>query len=228
MTTVAITGAEQGLGLELVRLYALEGCSVFAGCLNPGRAEISQIASQHPNVRVLPLDVTRDGSVAAFADALRGKSLDILINNAGVHFRKWSPPELVSFDDWETTLRVNTLGPARVSFALRESMASAGESKLITISSDWGSVSNHPGTAYDYCSSKAAINSVMRGIAQNWKKDGVTVVMLHPGWMRTSMGGADAPNLVSDSAQLVKRAIDRANTEDNGRYVDTAGNDMPW
>jgi NAD(P)-dependent dehydrogenase (short-subunit alcohol dehydrogenase family) len=228
MKTIAITGAEQGLGLELVRLYAREGHSVLAGCLNPGKAEINQIASEHPQVSVLPLDVTRDGSVAAFADRLRGKPLDILVNNAGVHFRKWSPPELVSFDDWEVTLRVNTLGPARVSFALHQSLVAAAASKLVTISSDWGSVSNHPGTAYDYCSSKAAVNSVMRGIAQNWTKDGVTVVMLHPGWMRTSMGGTDAPNLVSDSAKLVKTAIDKAGPNDNGRYVDTDGNDMPW
>ncbi|CAD6557747.1 SDR family NAD(P)-dependent oxidoreductase [Paraburkholderia sabiae] len=228
MKTIAITGAEQGLGLELARLYACEGHSVLAGCLNPGKAEINQIATEFRGVTVLPLDVTRDGSVAAFADAVRGKSLDILVNNAGVHFRKWSPPDLVSFDDWETTLRVNTLGPARMSFALRQSLVAAGSSKLITISSDWGSVSRHPGTAYDYCSSKAAVNSVMRGIAQNWEKDGITVLLIHPGWMRTSMGGSDAPNLANDSARLVKLAIDGATIKDTGRYIDTDRNDMPW
>ncbi|MGF6654961.1 NAD(P)-dependent dehydrogenase (short-subunit alcohol dehydrogenase family) [Paraburkholderia youngii] len=72
MNTVAITGAEQGLGLELVRLYAQDGHSVLAGCLNPGRAEITRLASDFPNVKVLQLDVTREGSVAAFADVLRG------------------------------------------------------------------------------------------------------------------------------------------------------------
>jgi NAD(P)-dependent dehydrogenase (short-subunit alcohol dehydrogenase family) len=228
MNTVAITGAEQGLGLELVRLYAQDGHSVLAGCLNPGRAEITRLASDFPNVKVLQLDVTREGSVAAFADVLRGKPLDILVNNAGVHFRKWSPPDLVSFDDWEMTLRVNTLGPARMAFVLHQCLAAATSSKLVTISSDWGSVSNHPGTAYDYCSSKAAVNSVMRGIAKNWDAEGVTVLLLHPGWMRTSMGGADAPNLASDSARLVKLAIDGAGPHDNGRYIDTDGNDMPW
>ncbi|EEA03450.1 short-chain dehydrogenase/reductase SDR [Burkholderia sp. H160] len=228
MNTVAITGAEQGLGLELVRLCAQDGHSVLAGCLNPGRAEIARLASDFPNVKVLQLDVTREGSVAAFSDVLRGKPLDILVNNAGVHFRKWSPPDLVSFDDWEMTLRVNTLGPARMAFALHQCLVAANSSKLVTISSDWGSVSNHPGTAYDYCSSKAAVNSVMRGIAKNWAADGVTVLLVHPGWMRTSMGGADAPKLASDSARLVKLAIDAAGPDDNGRYIDTDGNDMPW
>lgn len=151
-----------------------------------------------------------------------------LINNAGVHFRKWSVPERVAFADWEMALQVNTLGPARVSFALRESLARAGRSKLVTISSDWGSVSNHPGTAYDYCSSKAAVNSVMRGLARNWGAQGICVLMIHPGWMRTAMGGADAPTLPSESAIQVKRAIDRAGEADNGRYMDTSGNDMPW
>lgn len=228
MTTVAITGAEQGLGLELARLYASQGDSVLAGCLNPAKREIQDLAAELPNVQIVPLDVTSEGSVAAFADKLQGRPLDLLVNNAGVHFRKWSVPEKVSFSDWETTLRVNTLGPARVSFALRESLAMAKASKLVTISSDWGSVSKHPGTAYDYCSSKAAVNSVMRGIAQNWKEQGITVLMIHPGWMRTTMGGADAPNLPVDSASFVKAAIDRAGATDNGRYIDTDGNDMPW
>lgn len=228
MTTVAITGAEQGLGLELARLYASQGDTVLAGCLNPAEKEIQELAAQMPNVQIIRLDVTSEGSVAAFADKMEGSPLDLLINNAGVHFRKWSVPEKVSFADWETTLRVNTLGPARVSFALRHSLALAKASKLVTISSDWGSVSKHPGTAYDYCSSKAAVNSLMRGIAQNWIEQGIVVLMIHPGWMRTTMGGADAPNLPGDSAYLVKAVIDSAGAVDNGRYIDTNGNDMPW
>ncbi len=228
MATVAITGAEQGLGLELARLYASQGDKVLAGCLNPGRTEILELAAELPTVQVVPLDVTSEGSVAAFADRLQASQLDLLVNNAGVHFRKWSVPEKVSFSDWEATLRVNTLGPARVSFALRDSLALAKSSKLVTISSDWGSVSKHPGTAYDYCSSKAAVNSVMRGIAQNWAAQGITVLMIHPGWMRTTMGGTDAPNLPKDSSALVKATIDRVDATDNGRYIDTDGNDMPW
>lgn len=125
-------------------------------------------------------------------------------------------------------MRVNTLGPARVSFALQENLAMPWTSKLVTISSDWGSVSNHPGTAYDYCSSKAAVNSLMRGIAKNWIEHGIVVLMIHPGWMRTAMGGADAPSLPGESAVHVKAAIDRAGFDDNGRYMDTSGNDMPW
>jgi NAD(P)-dependent dehydrogenase (short-subunit alcohol dehydrogenase family) len=228
MATIVITGAEQGLGLELVRLYGQEGHAVFAGCLNPVKPEIVRLSEELPSVKVLALDVTRDGSVAAFSDPLRGKPVDLLINNAGIHLRKWSPPDLVSFDDWEATLRVNSLGPARVSFALYESLVVAGSAKLVTISSDWASVSNHPGTAYDYCSSKAAVNSFMRGVARNWYKHGITVLLLHPGWMRTEMGGMDAPNLPAESAILVKAAIDRAVPADNGRYIDTQSNDLPW
>lgn len=228
MSVVVITGAEQGLGLELARVYAAEGHEVAAGCLRPDAKGIVALQAEHASITVVPLDVTREGSVAALADRFVGRPVDVLINNAGVHFRKWSEPERVSFDDWEVTLRVNTLGPARVSFALRDSLALAGRGKLVTISSDWGSVSKHPGTAYDYCSSKAAVNSVMRGIAQSWQKQGICVLMLHPGWMRTAMGGADAPLLAADSALRVKSVVDRASPEDNGRYLDTDGNDMPW
>jgi NAD(P)-dependent dehydrogenase (short-subunit alcohol dehydrogenase family) len=228
MSTIVITGAEQGLGLELARLYGHDGHRVIAGCLDPAKPEIVRLAEEWPGVEVRGLDVTREGSVAALADTVHSEPVDILINNAGIHLRKWSPPDNVAFDDWEATLRVNTLGPARVSFALQQSLTQAGNSKLVTISSDWGSVSSHPGTAYDYCSSKAAVNSVMRGIARNWAQFGITVLLIHPGWMRTAMGGAGAPNLPADSARLVKAAIDRASADDNGRYMDTEGNDMPW
>ncbi|MVS98385.1 SDR family NAD(P)-dependent oxidoreductase [Devosia marina] len=228
MAMIVITGAEQGLGLELTRLYAEEGHHVVAGCLNPNTPAIRALGEQHEQISIFALDVTRDGSVAAFADRFDGKVVDVLINNAGVHFRKWSVPERVSFEDWETTLRVNTLGPARVSFALRTSLALAGTSKLVTISSDWGSVSNHPGTAYDYCSSKAAVNSLMRGLAMNWSSQGVCVLMVHPGWMRTTMGGSDAPMLAGEAAFKVKSTIENATAADNGRYLNTDGENMPW
>ncbi|RTM08832.1 MAG: SDR family oxidoreductase [Hyphomicrobiales bacterium] len=228
MSIIVITGAEQGLGLELARAYAVGGHEVVAGCLKPDTSDMRALSAEHKNVLVVPLDVTKEGSVAALADRFYNKSADVVINNAGVHFRKWSMPERVSFADWETTLQVNTLGAARVSFALRESLARSGNGKLVTISSDWGSISNHPGTAYDYCSSKAAVNSVMRGIARNWSSDGICVLMIHPGWMRTTMGGADAPLLPGDSAANVKKVIDLAGPADNGRYLDNLGNDMPW
>jgi NAD(P)-dependent dehydrogenase (short-subunit alcohol dehydrogenase family) len=228
MSTVVITGAEQGLGLELAHVYAAENHAVVAGCLKPGTPGIKALQEERRNILVVPLDVTKEGSVAALADRFYEKPVDVVINNAGVHFRKWSIPERVSFADWEATLQVNTLGAARVSFALRDSLARSGKGKLVTISSDWGSVSNHPGTAYDYCSSKAAVNSVMRGIARNWAADGICVLMIHPGWMRTAMGGTDAPSLPGESAIKVKQVIDKAGPADNGRYIDTAGNDMPW
>ncbi|MGH7057932.1 MAG: SDR family NAD(P)-dependent oxidoreductase, partial [Acetobacteraceae bacterium] len=180
MPTIVITGPEQGLGLELARLYTAEGNEVIAGCLDPHKEGIAALAEQAPSVTVLPLDVTSDASVAAFAAKLAEQPLDVLINNAGIHRRKGSVPESVVFSDWEDTLRVNTLGPARVSFALRPNLRRASNAKLVTISSNRASLTNHWGTAYDYCSSKAAANSVMRGLALNWAKDGIIVLMIHP------------------------------------------------
>jgi NAD(P)-dependent dehydrogenase (short-subunit alcohol dehydrogenase family) len=228
MARVVVTGAEQGLGLEMARLYAADGHEVVAGCLIVERPGIMALAADFQSTRVLPLDVTSESSVAAFRDRLGEEPLDILINNAGIHRRKGSVPEEVVFSDWEETLRVNTLGPARVSFALRPHLRRAGRSKLVTISSDFGSVTRHPGIAYDYCSSKAAVNSLMRGLALNWAADGVTVLMIHPGWTRTAMGGADAPALPAENAALVKLVIDRATAADNGRFLDNSARDMPW
>ncbi|MCB9992097.1 MAG: SDR family oxidoreductase [Hyphomicrobiaceae bacterium] len=228
MKRIVVTGADRGLGLALAERYAAEMHEVIAGCLSPQTGEVADLARKHDNVSAWPLDVTSDSSVAAFKDRLKGNSVDMLINNAGVHFRKWSVPEEVVFADWERTLAVNTLGPARISFALRPNLVKSGAAKLVTISSDWGSVSRHPGTAYDYCSSKAAVNSLMRGMALNWHADGITILLIHPGWTRTQMGGSDAPDTAEENAERVCRVIDAIQPADNGRYVDNMGADMPW
>lgn len=228
MPRVVISGAEQGLGLELARVYAAAEWEVFAGCLHPAADAIATLAQSAGNVIVLGLDVTSAGSVAAFADQLREEPVDVLINNAGIHRRKGSQPESVVFSDWEETLRVNTLGPARVSFALRPNLVAARAAKLVTISSNWGSLTQHPRTAYDYSSSKAAVNSVMRGLAANWSKDGIIVLMIHPGRLRTAMGGKDAPMTPDEGARLVKAVIDKATANDNGRFLDNSGRDVAW
>jgi NAD(P)-dependent dehydrogenase (short-subunit alcohol dehydrogenase family) len=228
LSTTVITGADTGLGLAFATQYARAGANVVAGCLDPRSGPVLELCSARQNVEALRLDVTSDSSVAAFKDKLEARPVELLINNAGVHYRKWSVPEEVVFADWEQTLRVNTLGPARVSFALRPNLIRSGGAKLITISSDWGSVSNHPGTAYDYCSSKAAVNSLMRGIARNWAKDGIVVAMIHPGWTRTAMGGADAPDTPDENAARVRAVIDKLTPDDNGRFLDNSGRDMPW
>ncbi|MBO6640401.1 MAG: SDR family NAD(P)-dependent oxidoreductase [Roseitalea sp.] len=228
MTKTVITGADAGLGFSFVKQYAQAGHEVLAGCLSPHLGQIAELAQTVSNIAPLKLDVTSNSSIAAFMDQMKDEPVGLLINNAGVHYRKWSVPEDVVFSDWEHTLQVNTLGPARVSFAMRGNLARAGQSKLVTISSDWGSVTKHPGTAYDYCSSKAAVNSLMRGMAQNWVKDGITVLMVHPGWTRTSMGGEDAPATADENAEAVCAVIDNITQKDNGRFVDNQGNDMPW
>ncbi|WP_265518237.1 SDR family oxidoreductase [Nitratireductor luteus] len=228
MRTIIITGADMGLGFAFAEQYAEEGARVIAGCLNPSGGEIARLAKKYPNLTALKLDVTSDSSMAAFKDKVGDQAVDILINNAGVHYRKWSVPEEVVFADWEHTLQVNTIGPARVSFALRANLAKAGAARLVTISSDWGSVTNHPGTAYDYCSSKAAVNSLMRGMATRWHEDGITILMVHPGWTRTSMGGDNAPSTPEENARSVRKVIESMTTIDNGRYVDNAGIDLPW
>ncbi|MGH7050701.1 MAG: SDR family NAD(P)-dependent oxidoreductase [Acetobacteraceae bacterium] len=228
MASVVITGAEQRLGLALAREYADSGWEVFAGCLHPEAAGIRSLAGARGNIAVLTLDVTGEGSVAAFADRLAMKPLDLLINDAGIHRRKGSVPESVVFSDWEETLRVNTLGPARVSFALRPNLVAVGNAKLVTISSNWGSLTHHPKTAYDYCSAKAAVNSVMRELAANWSRNGITLLMIHPGRLRTAMGGADAPLMPEEGAHLVKAVIDGATANDNGRFLDHGGGDVAW
>ena len=228
MTRVVITGADRGLGLCFAQQYAEAGYDVVAGCLKPNEGPIAELANKHDNLHVQHLDVTNESSVASLKDLLIDQQVDILINNAGIHHRPKTIPEDVVFSDWEHTFQVNTLGPARVSFALRPNLKKSGGAKLVTITSDWGSVSEAPGTAYSYCSSKAAVNSVMRGMAKNWDKDNITIVLIHPGWTRTFMGGDEATGSAEENAALVRKVIDSVSSKDNGRFIDNQGNDLPW
>ena len=226
MTSVLITGANRGLGLEFARQYAEDGARVFACCREPTRApELNRLAATHSNVSVHAMDVADGAAIDALAQSLKPEPLDILINNAGIIGAEGRG---IDYALWEEVFRVNTIAPFRIAEAFRDNLKKAKTRKIVTITSGMGSTANSGGGYYDYRSSKAAVNNVMHGLAQDWAGDGFVIVVVSPGWVATDMGGRGAPLKPKDSVSAMRKLIARLSASDNGRYLDYRGNEIPW
>lgn len=230
MAGIVVTGANRGIGLELVRQYAEEGRAVFAGCRDPQAAgELAGLAKGAPDrIRVLPLDVADEASVAAFAEAVDGTPVDLLINNAGVMGPAAQDLESVDTDGWLGAFRINTIGPLLVTRALLPAMAAAGGGIISVITSRVGSIAEAAGGRYAYRTSKAAANMVVKDLSADLTARGITVVAMHPGWVRTDMGGQQAPLTAADSVRQLREVIAGLGPDDTGRFVNYDGTEIPW
>ena len=221
---VLITGANRGIGLELARQMQARGDHVIAACRNPAAAEELNALG----VRVEELDVTDGRSVSRVAEVLHEVGLDVLINNAGVGVRS-QPLGETDYEQFSRFVDVNTLGPLRVVEAMLPALR-RGQRKLIAnMTSRMGSIGdNTSGGSYAYRASKSALNMVTRTLALDLAGEGVTCVVLHPGWVQTSMGGQAAPTTVEDSVAGLLRVIDGAGSTESGEFFDFSGQHLPW
>jgi NAD(P)-dependent dehydrogenase (short-subunit alcohol dehydrogenase family) len=242
MSTILVTGANRGIGLEHVRQALAAGDDVIAACRSPAAAaDLHELGRGFgpSRLRIESLDVASPPSIEALAQRLEGVAIDILINNAGIYGRPDAPawPEAakaqslgaMDYDLWEDTLRINLLGPFRVTGRLLPNLR-AGERKLVVMmSSDLGSIANNTlGTSHAYRSSKAALNMVTRGLAIDLKGQGITIISLAPGWTRTDLGGEGAHWPVDDSVRAQRRVLDTITPADSGRFIDLTGKSVPW
>jgi NAD(P)-dependent dehydrogenase (short-subunit alcohol dehydrogenase family) len=225
MTTILITGANRGIGLEFVKQYAVEGADVIACCREPEKADA--LKSLGGKVRVMALDVSDDASVAALKKALGETPIDILINNAGVGSRE-SARGLIDSAAWLKIFAVNSVAPVAVASALHDNLMAGQDKKLVTITSQLGSIANHGGGAFPYHASKAAVNSFMVGLAKAWSKDGIAVGIFHPGWVQTDMGGAAAPVTPPQSVSGLRARIAELSLKNSGAFRDYAGKEIAW
>jgi NAD(P)-dependent dehydrogenase (short-subunit alcohol dehydrogenase family) len=234
MPTTLVTGANRGLGLEFARQYAREGWQVIAGCRDPDRAaELQAVARQMGKVDIQSLNVVDGGSIAALARRLAGQPIDLLINNAGLGQRGGDQLGEIDYEAWLEVLSTNSLGPVRVTEALIENVAASGQKRVITISSGLGSLTLTAqgigfGAAYQYRTSKAAVDMAMLVMAQQVKARGITVVLFSPGWVRTDMGGPNAQLSPEESISSMQRVIDGLTLEDSGRFLSYDGSEIAW
>jgi len=234
MSCVFFTGANRGIGLELVRQYAADGWRVIATCRDPnGAADLARIAGESDGrVERYPLDVTDASSVAAVAEALASASIDVLINNAGMGFPTKPPHDRFGNTDyarWKETLDVNVLGVMRVAEALAEQVTRSELKMMVTISSGMGSITNASADGETvYRTSKAAVNMLTKMIAGYVADRGITVTAIGPGWVRTDMGGPNATFGVEEAVSRVRKVIKGLTPADSGSYFDNQGQSVPW
>jgi NAD(P)-dependent dehydrogenase (short-subunit alcohol dehydrogenase family) len=230
MTTVLVTGANRGIGLEFVRQYAAEGAEVIACCRDPDAATALQAQAAKPGarVRLVKLDVASEADIGALKDAVAGQPIDIVINNAGISGPSRQSSDDIDLEGWLETFRVNTVAPVAVSQALHENLKAGHDKKLAAITSGLGSTANNGGQRYAYRSSKAALNNAMRGLSRDWAGDGITVGIFHPGWVSTDMGGASAPVTPEASVKGLRQRIAELTPANSGAYRDYLGHPIEW
>lgn len=224
MSTVLITGANRGIGLEYARQFADRGYRVIGTARDATGAEALAAVAD----RVEPLDVTDAASVAALARRLHGVPIDILINNAGVFDRSDVRIDQVDFEKMEQTFAVNSLGPLRVVQALLPNLRAGQRKLIVSMSSQLGSIENSDGRWYAYRASKAALNQFNRILSVELGPEGFVCAVLHPGWVRTDMGGPGASYSPQESVRGLVGVIEKLGPQDNGRFYDFKGNPIPW
>lgn len=222
--TVLVTGANRGIGLELATQLKASGYRVIGTARKPAEAtELNAL-----DVRVEQLDVTDTASVQALAERLQGEAIDVLINNAGISGPRPTSFAKTDFDQIGLIFDVNSIGPMRVTQALLSNME-AGEGKtVVQISSVMGSIASNQGGYYGYRASKTALNMLNSSLAKELGPKGFTCVVLHPGWVKTRMGGASAPVEKTDSVAGLRAVIAGLEAKDNGRFMDYQGKELPW
>ncbi len=230
MSNVVITGANRGIGLALATVYAQRGDRVFACCRTPSAAkELRALGTSH-SLTVLALDVGDDASAAALATTLGETPVDVLINNAGVSGGPLEQQTATQMDlaAWADAFNVNSIGPVRVLHALLPALKRAATPKVMSITSQLGALSLDLPIALGYSASKAALNKFMRLAAPELARAGIAVGVVHPGWVRTDMGGPGAQIAPAESAAGIAKVVDQLSVDNSGGFWKWDGSRHEW
>ncbi|MEL7486857.1 MAG: SDR family oxidoreductase [Pseudomonadota bacterium] len=227
MTTILVTGANRGIGLEFVRQYAAAGVAVLAVCRSPNAATDLRALTDGAAVELFAADVSDPTDVAALNSALDRRTIDILINNAGVDGRRAATFNAMDYDAFAQTLAVNTISPVRIIDALRQRINAGGTGRIINISSNLGGIGQAGGGHYAYRASKAALNMATKAIAEDLRGAAI-VAAFHPGWVQTDMGGASAPLSAEKSVAGMRAAIEALTPDDSGGFFNYDGARLPY
>ena len=225
MKTAVITGASRGIGSEFVVRLLENGWRVYAG-FRQDKHRLDLIENE--NLIVHQLDVTDNDSIEVFAGNIN-HSVDLLINNAGVPDGRWRNIKEID-DQWALdVININSLGPVRLVRSLYDKMSGETLSTVVMISSLMGSIDDcHSGRSYAYRASKTALNMFTVAMKKEALEDNISFLILHPGWVKTRMGGENAPVEMDVSVDGMMELIEQHNLEDSGRFVQYDGVDLPW
>jgi NAD(P)-dependent dehydrogenase (short-subunit alcohol dehydrogenase family) len=229
-STILITGANRGIGLELSRQFAEDGWQVIACCRNPAEAaELQALSGKYPAIEVHALDVTDYEQMTVLTNQLADRAIDVLLSNAGIYGSKGVGFGGVDAREWRQVLEVNTSAPLMLVQAFVEQV-SASEQKLVAvISSKVGSIAdNSSGGSYVYRSSKTAVNQVIKCLSIDLAERGIAAISLHPGWVQTEMGGPNAEIRADESVSGLKDILQSAGAAQSGQFIEFNGDHIPW
>ena len=217
MPTAAVIGASRGIGLGLVELYAGEGWRVHATTRSPASpGALGEVAG---DLRLHGLDVTDRAQQLAFRDALGDEGIDVLIHNAGVYGDGMGAAAVN---------RVNAEAPIEMAELLMDAVLGSGQRKIALITSMMGARRGSRRGLGKYGDSKAALNDRFRAVADRWRERGCLAVVIHPGWVRTDMGGRNASISVAESARGIHDVMARLDEAGHGRFWTWDGREHPW
>ncbi|MFZ9131311.1 MAG: SDR family oxidoreductase [Methylophilaceae bacterium] len=227
MSQILVTGANRGLGLEFVHQFLNRGDHVIATCRNPETADQLHDLQNLGPLEIYRLDVGNQDQVNALQKQLAHLPIDILINNAGI----WRGSQLghISIDEWMESFRINSIAPIHMIQTFLPNLETGKDKKVISITSKMGSIDdNTSGGSYIYRSSKTALNSAMQSMRHDLTPKGIATCTLHPGWVRTDMGGPGGWIDVHESVSGMIKVIDQLSLKNTGQYIDYAGKIIPW
>ncbi len=231
MPTVLVTGANRGLGLEFCRQYAEAGWKVLACCRKPeDAADLRSLAVKHPALSLHTLDVADFASADRLSGELADESIDVLLLNAGVYADSGQNGfGAMDYRLWLDSFITNTQAPVKLAEVFLPQVKRSGRRLIVAISSLMGSMAdNTSGGSLMYRSSKAALNAVMKSLALDLADADVGMLILHPGWVKTDMGGPNAPTSPQDSIAGMRQVIEAYTPTHSGRFFDFRGNAAPW
>lgn len=231
LSTVLVTGANRGIGLEFCRQYLAKKYKVYACCRAPESAPALLSLKQHnpEQLHIEPLDVTNETMRGSFSRILGEQPIDILIHNAGVYGPRDASIGNVSEKDWINTFQVNTIAPLLLTQLLIKNVLRSEEKKIILVSSKMGSIyDNSSGGNYIYRSSKSALNAIGKSLAHDLLDHKISVAVVHPGWVQTDMGGSDATLTSEESVHGLANVIEQLNIKNSGQFLNYDGLVIPW
>lgn len=247
MKSILITGCNRGIGLGLIKHLIQRPGSlkfVFGTYRNPDTAqELKELVSKSDKVLLYQLDIRQfeeyKGLYEYVSKITAGEGLNVLVNNAGVS-SKFTRVNLVKSEQMTENLLTNAVAPLMLSKALLPLLKEAStqnsslplgvnRAAIINISSILGSIAkNDQGGFYPYRTSKAALNAITKSLSIDLKNDGILVTSLHPGWVKTDMGGANAALTVDSSVKAILDTLNTLNDKHNGAFIQYDGTELPW
>jgi NAD(P)-dependent dehydrogenase (short-subunit alcohol dehydrogenase family) len=228
VTTVLVTGANRGLGLEFVRQYAASGADIIATCRNPEAADELRALAAGGRLSIHALDVDDAAGSKQLVERLDGRPIDVFVCNAGVN----TPPAQIgdiTESEFLRLMRTNVMAPIRLAGLLLDQIATSADRRIVFLGSRMGSMgANDRGGAYLYRASKAALHAVVKSLSIDSAPRGVICVLLHPGAAKTAMAGARGTVEVPDSVRGMLAVVDRATLAESGKLYNYTGEELPW